>query len=134
MAHCPDWMLRRSTGFLRKGGHFGRPTLSANYWASSLIIKNKSEISGVDSIPLLHRGATRMLGATYIQRHPKTGGYWFRRRVPDQLRSVIGQREITRTLGTKSLNEAKRRSRSLANATDELFIEASARKAERLRA
>jgi integrase len=66
-----------------------------------------------------------MLGATYIQRHPKTGGYWFRRRVPDQLRSVIGQREITRTLGTKSLNEAKRRSRSLANATDELFIEAS---------
>jgi hypothetical protein len=75
-----------------------------------------------------------MLGATYIQRHPKTGGYWFRRRVPDHLRAVIGQREITRSLSTKSLSEAKLRSRPLANATDELFIQASARVAERPRA
>lgn len=68
-----------------------------------------------------------MLGATYVQRHPRTGGYWFRRRVPDHLRPVIGRREITKTLATKSLDEAKRRSRTLADATDALFDEAEGR-------
>ena len=74
-----------------------------------------------------------MLGATYVQRRSKTGGYWFRRRVPDPLRPVIGTNEITRSLGTKSLSEAKRRSRSYANATDDLFEKASMRMAERQR-
>lgn len=77
--------------------------------------------------PVLHRGATRMLGATYVQRHPRTGGYWFRRRVPDHLRPIIGRREITKTLGTKCLSEAKRLSRPYADATDDLFDEAQER-------
>ena len=68
-----------------------------------------------------------MLGATYVQRHPRTGGYWFRRRVPDHLRPIIGRREITKTLGTKSLAEAKRLSRPYADATDDLFDEALGR-------
>lgn len=66
-----------------------------------------------------------MLGATSVQRHSRTGGYWFRRREPDHLRLMIGQAEITRSLGTKSLPEAKRRSRSYANVTAELFEKAS---------
>jgi integrase len=68
-----------------------------------------------------------MLGATYVLRHPRTGGYWFRRRVPDHLRPIIGRREITKTLGTKCLSEAKRLSRPYADATDQLFDEALGR-------
>lgn len=68
-----------------------------------------------------------MLGATYVLRHPRTGGYWFRRRVPDHLRPIIGRREITKTLGTKCLSEAKRLSRPYADATDDLFDEALGR-------
>jgi hypothetical protein len=30
---------------------------------------------------------------SYLQRHPKTGVYWFRRAVPPKLRGVIGKRE-----------------------------------------
>lgn len=71
-----------------------------------------------------------MLGATYIQRHPRTGGYWFRRRVPDHLRPIIGRREIIKTLGTKCLAEAKRLSRPYADATDDLFDEALGRLAD----
>jgi hypothetical protein len=65
-----------------------------------------------------------MLGATYVKRHPRTGGYYFRRRVPDHLKPTIGTVEIIRSLATKSLDEAKRRSRTLADATDALFDEA----------
>ncbi|AEO47159.1 DUF6538 domain-containing protein [Rhodospirillum rubrum] len=65
-----------------------------------------------------------MLGATYVKRHPRTGGYYFRRRVPDHLKPSIGTVEIIRSLATKSLDEAKRLSRPLADATDALFEEA----------
>ncbi|WP_082487271.1 DUF6538 domain-containing protein [Methylobacterium sp. Leaf89] len=34
-------------------------------------------------------------------RHPKTGMYWFRRRVPRELRSLLGRNEERKTLGTK---------------------------------
>lgn len=68
-----------------------------------------------------------MLGATYVKRHPRTGGYYFRRRVPDHLKPTIGTVEIIRSLATKSLDEAKRRSRTLADATDALFDEAEGR-------
>lgn len=66
-----------------------------------------------------------MLGATYVLRHPRTGGYWFRRRVPDHLRPMIGQQEITRSLRTRNLSEAKRLSRAFADATDQLFDQAA---------
>jgi hypothetical protein len=48
-----------------------------------------------------------MLGVTYAQRHPETGKYLFRRKIPDHLRTVIGKREITKSLYTHSLNVAK---------------------------
>ncbi len=40
--------------------------------------------------------------------HPKTGIYWLRKRVPDDLRPLIGKREEKRSLGTRDPDEAKR--------------------------
>jgi hypothetical protein len=45
---------------------------------------------------------------SYLQRHPKTGVYWFRRSVPPELRRVVGKPEIRKTLGTKDVREGKR--------------------------
>jgi hypothetical protein len=42
-------------------------------------------------------------------RHPKSGTYWLRKRVPDDLRIMVGTREVKRTLGTKDPAEARRR-------------------------
>ncbi|MDR3471682.1 MAG: hypothetical protein P4M09_08335, partial [Devosia sp.] len=41
-------------------------------------------------------------------KHPKTGIYWLRRRVPDRLRELVGKLEIKKSLGTKDPTEAKR--------------------------
>lgn len=41
--------------------------------------------------------------------HPKTGVFWFRRRVPKDLLSIVGRREEKASLGTKDVGEAKRR-------------------------
>ncbi|EKS29696.1 DUF6538 domain-containing protein [Afipia felis] len=41
-------------------------------------------------------------------KHPKTGTYLFRKRVPRHLQQLVGSREIKRSLGTKNPNEAKR--------------------------
>lgn len=41
-------------------------------------------------------------------RHPKTGVYWFRKRVPAALVDLVGKREEKRSLGTKDPHEAKR--------------------------
>ena len=41
-------------------------------------------------------------------RHPKTGIFMLRKRVPDELRSVIGKREEKLSLGTRDPQEAKR--------------------------
>lgn len=41
-------------------------------------------------------------------KHPDTGMYWLRKRVPDDLRAVIGRTEVKKTLGTKDPAEAKR--------------------------
>ena len=40
-------------------------------------------------------------------KHPKTGVYWLRRRVPADLRPLVGKLEILRSLGTKDPAEAK---------------------------
>ncbi len=39
--------------------------------------------------------------------HPKTGIYWLRKRVPDDLRALVGRQEEKRSLGTKDPAEAK---------------------------
>ena len=59
-------------------------------------------------------------------KHPKTGMYWFRRRVPKDLRPILGDKTINVSLKTKDVAKAKRR-----------FIEVSAkfeREWDRLRA
>lgn len=42
-------------------------------------------------------------------KHPKTGVYWLRRRVPEHLQALVGRAEIRNSLGTKDPSEAKRR-------------------------
>ncbi|MDB5539676.1 MAG: integrase domain protein [Devosia sp.] len=41
-------------------------------------------------------------------KHPDTGIYWFRKRVPDALRAVVGKREEKFSLKTREPDEAKR--------------------------
>lgn len=41
-------------------------------------------------------------------KHPKTGTYLFRKRVPRHLQQLVGSREIKRSLGTKDPSKAKR--------------------------
>ena len=41
-------------------------------------------------------------------KHPKTGMYWVRRRVPSHLVDRVGKREEKKSLGTKDPVEAKR--------------------------
>lgn len=41
-------------------------------------------------------------------KHPDSGFYWFRRRVPDDLRALVGKREERHSLGTRDPVEAKR--------------------------
>jgi hypothetical protein len=40
-------------------------------------------------------------------KHPKTGVYWLRKRIPDDLRPILGKREEKRSLGTKDPAEAR---------------------------
>jgi hypothetical protein len=42
-------------------------------------------------------------------KHPRTGVYWFRKRVPAGLVSVLGRREVTESLGTRDPVEAKQK-------------------------
>jgi uncharacterized protein (DUF2336 family) len=41
-------------------------------------------------------------------KHPKTGIFWLRKRIPDDLRALLGKREEKQSLGTREPNEAKR--------------------------
>jgi len=41
-------------------------------------------------------------------KHPKTGICWLRKRVPDDLKHLVGKQEEKRSLGTKDPEEAKR--------------------------
>lgn len=54
-----------------------------------------------------------------LSRHGTT--FYFRRRVPDDLRSVIGKRYLLRSLGTAIRREAIIRGRVLASRSDQLF-------------
>ena len=42
-------------------------------------------------------------------KHPKSGVYWLRKRVPDDLQTLVGKREEKRSLQTRDPVEAKRR-------------------------
>ena len=53
--------------------------------------------------------------------------YYFRRVIPPELRSILGQREYTFSLGTKDKDEAKRLRSEHAVRTDRLIDEAHAR-------
>ena len=47
------------------------------------------------------------LSMTRPWKHPDSGYYWFRKRVPDDLRDLLGKREERFSLGTRDPNEAK---------------------------
>jgi hypothetical protein len=49
------------------------------------------------------------LAMTRPWKHPKTGVYWIRKRVPEALRVIIGKQEEKRSLGTRDPSEAKLR-------------------------
>lgn len=51
--------------------------------------------------------------------HPKTGVFWFRKRVPKDLLALVGKREEKASLGTKEVGEAKRRHAALATLVDQ---------------
>jgi len=63
---------------------------------------------------------------TYLLRHPKSGVYYFRRTVPDDLRETIGKTAIKESLGTKDVREAKRRAHPVAARVDADFAKARA--------
>jgi hypothetical protein len=54
--------------------------------------------------------------------HPKTGVYWFRRRVPIGLLTSVGRREEKRSLRTKDWFEAKARYRDLAQEIEDHWL------------
>ena len=65
-----------------------------------------------------------MSAMSYLQRHPKTGVYRFRRAVPPELRKVLNKTEIKKSLGTKDVREAKRLAMEMAAEVDRLFSSA----------
>ena len=59
----------------------------------------------------------------FIQRSRHGTVYYFRRRVPHELRSRLGRAHFYASLRTEELAEAKRRARAMAVVTDRLFME-----------
>ena len=57
---------------------------------------------------------------------PRTGIYDYRKVVPERLRSLVGQREIKESLGTKDAHEAKRLFLSVAVKREGVLREAGA--------
>ena len=52
-------------------------------------------------------------------KHPKTGVYWLRKRVPDDLQKLVGKREEKQSLGTRDPAEAKRKHLAALTAVEE---------------
>lgn len=52
-------------------------------------------------------------------KHPKTGIYWLRKRVPDDLQKLVGKREEKQSLGTRDPGEAKRKHRAALTEVEE---------------
>src|SRR5688572_12573985 len=73
------------------------------------------------------------MGYSYLlHRHPRSGVYRFRRAVPDELRDIIGKREIKISLRTTDFAVAKRRAAAESIKADRLIEEARKRPAELL--
>src|SRR5215207_1289622 len=49
-----------------------------------------------------------VLAMSRPHKHPRTGIYWFRRRVPTDLVEHLGRKEVTRSLGTRDAAQAKK--------------------------
>ncbi len=58
--------------------------------------------------------------------HPKTGTYWLRKVVPENLRAAVGQRELKQTLGTKDPSEARVRTPAVLARFDAIIAAARA--------
>ena len=67
-----------------------------------------------------------MAAMTNLYRHPKTGMYWVRRKVPTDLRSVLDKGEIQKTTRTKNLAEAKVRAKPIGIEIDRIFADVRA--------
>ncbi|MBB3952352.1 DUF6538 domain-containing protein [Aureimonas jatrophae] len=59
-----------------------------------------------------------VLAMSRPQKHPRTGVYWFRMRVPADLVAAVGRKEITRSLETKDPSEARLRHAQLRSEYD----------------
>lgn len=70
-----------------------------------------------------HTDGTQTNSKAMAQNHLLRRGtrYFFRRRVPDELRGIIGRKEIKKALGTSDHREAGKLARIEALKTDELF-------------
>jgi hypothetical protein len=71
-------------------------------------ISQYADIVRVLAARLVHTGGTHGLAMARPRKHPKTGVYWLRKRVPDDLRAWIRKREEKLTLKTRDPAEAKR--------------------------
>ncbi len=58
------------------------------------------------------------LPMTHPWKHPKTGIYWLRKRVPDELQALVGKREEKLSLRTRNPDEAKRLHAHVAGGED----------------
>ena len=65
---------------------------------------------------------------TYLWRH-RSGAYYFRRAVPDDIRAIIGKTMVKQSLRTKDVAEAKRRAHPIAIQTETDFRSARERRA-----
>ena len=73
-----------------------------------------------------------MSAMTYLWRH-RSGVYYFRRAVPDDVRAIIGKTMVKRSLGTRNVAEAKRRAHPIAIETEAEFRNARERRSAPLR-
>jgi integrase len=96
-----------STGVIILGSGFESLPLRQMHKKFSKI--NRSLIAIGFSPPDWYTQAVHMtLSMPRPWKHPDSGFYWFRKRVPDDLRSLIGKREERFSLGTRDPSEAKR--------------------------
>ena len=56
-----------------------------------------------------HGWSTMPLAMARPWKHPRTGIFWLRKRVPDELRPLVGKLEVKQSLGTRDPTDAKRR-------------------------
>src|ERR1044071_6396837 len=86
-----------------------------------------AEILGFPSLRWYRTGVQDVSAMTYLWRH-RSGAYYFRRAVPDDIRAIIGKTMVKRSLGTRNVAEAKRRAHSIAIQTETEFRDARERR------